>query len=47
MRVPSAPHAAIVKAQAVAAKAQAGQNIGGTLSGTPQGGMPPVPGNGP
>lgn len=35
--------AAIMKAQAITAKAQAGQNIGGTLSGTPQGGMPMVP----
>lgn len=40
----AAPQAAIVKAQAIAAKAQAGGNIGGTLSGTPEGGMPPVPG---
>ena len=37
--------AAIIKAQAIAAKAQAGQNIGGTLSGTPEGGMPQIPGN--
>src|SRR5271165_286213 len=36
--------AAIMKAQAITAKAQAGQNIGGTLSGTPQGGMPAMPG---
>ena len=36
--------AAIIKAQAITAKAQAGQNIGGTLSGTPQGGMPMMPG---
>lgn len=35
--------AAIMKAQAVSAKAQAGQNIGGVLSGTPEGGMPQVP----
>jgi hypothetical protein len=35
--------AAIMKAQAIAAKAQAGQNIGGTLSGTPDGGMPQMP----
>jgi hypothetical protein len=40
----AAPQAAIIKAQAISQKAQAGQNIGGTLSGTPQGGMPPVPG---
>lgn len=36
--------AAIMKAQAITAKAQAGQNIGGTLSGTPEGGMPMQPG---
>ena len=36
--------AAIIKAQAISQKAQAGQNIGGTLSGTPQGGMPMMPG---
>ena len=36
--------AAIMKAQAIAAKAQAGQNIGGTLSGMPDGGMPQVQG---
>jgi Bacteriophage head to tail connecting protein len=36
--------AAIMKAQAVSDKAQAGQNIGGVLSGTPQGGMPLMPG---
>ena len=36
--------AAIIKAQAIQAKAGAGQNIGGTLSGTPQGGMPMMPG---
>lgn len=35
--------AAIIKAQAVTAKAQAGQNIGGVLSSTPEGGMPQVP----
>jgi Bacteriophage head to tail connecting protein len=37
--------AAIIKAQAVQAKAQTGGNIGGTLSGTPASGMPQVPGN--
>lgn len=36
--------AAIIKAQAIAQKAQAGQNIGGTLSGVPQSQMPEVPG---
>ena len=36
--------AAKAKAEAITAKAAAGQNIGGTLSGTPQGGMPAVPG---
>ncbi len=36
--------AAQEKARAITAKAQAGQNIGGTLSGTPQGGMPLMPG---
>lgn len=36
--------AAIEKAKAISAKAQAGQNIGGTLSGTPEGGMPMQPG---
>lgn len=36
--------AAIMKAQAISAKAQAGQNIGGTLSNTQQGGMPMMPG---
>jgi hypothetical protein len=35
--------AAILKAQAVMAKAQTGGNIGGTLSGTPEGGMPQMP----
>jgi hypothetical protein len=35
------------KAAAITAKAQSGGNIGGTLSGTPQGGMPIVPGNNP
>jgi hypothetical protein len=37
--------AAIMKAQAIVAKAQTGGNTGGTLSGTPAGGMPQVPGN--
>jgi hypothetical protein len=37
--------AAIMKAQAIVAKAQTGGNTGGTLSGTPQGGMPQIPGN--
>lgn len=37
--------AAIMKAQAIISKAATGGNIGGTLSGTPQGGMPEVPGN--
>jgi hypothetical protein len=36
--------AAIIKAQAIQAKAGAGQNIGGTLSGTPATQMPQVPG---
>ena len=36
--------AAIIKAQAIGQKAQAGQNTGGTLSGTPTGGMPMLPG---
>jgi Bacteriophage head to tail connecting protein len=35
--------AAIIKAQAIQAKAQAGQNIGGTLSGVPSGQMPEMP----
>lgn len=35
--------AAIIKAQAIQAKAQAGQNIGGTLSGVPEGQMPEMP----
>lgn len=39
--------AAIMKAQAISDKAGAGQNIGGTLSGTPTSGMPQVPGNPP
>jgi hypothetical protein len=34
--------AAIMKAQAITAKAQTGGNIGGTLSGTPDGGMPQI-----
>jgi hypothetical protein len=37
--------AAMMKAQAITAKAQTGGNTGGTLSGTPQGGMPQIPGN--
>ena len=36
--------AAIMKAQAITAKAQTGGNTGGTLSGTPQGQMPMMPG---
>lgn len=36
--------AAMKKADAIVAKAQTGGNTGGTLSGTPQGGMPQVPG---
>lgn len=39
--------AAIIKAQAISEKAKAGQNIGGTLSGVPQGQMPGVPGSQP
>jgi hypothetical protein len=39
--------AAIMKAQAITAKAQAGENIGGTLSGTAPGQNPEVPGNPP
>lgn len=35
--------AAIMKAKAISDKAQVGQNIGGALSGTPQGGMPMMP----
>lgn len=35
--------AAKAKADAISAKAAVGQNIGGTLSGTPQGGMPMLP----
>lgn len=37
--------AAIMKAQAITAKAATGGNTGGTLSGTAPGGMPIVPGN--
>jgi hypothetical protein len=37
--------AAIMKAQAITAKAQTGGNIGGTLSGQPAGGMPQMPGS--
>lgn len=36
--------AAIIKANAISQKAQAGQNIGGTLSGSPEGSMPVMPG---
>lgn len=36
--------AAIMKAQAISDKARTGGNIGGTLSGTPEGGMPMMPG---
>ncbi len=36
--------AAIMKAKAIAAKAATGGNTGGTLSGTPEGGMPMMPG---
>lgn len=36
--------AAIMKAQAISDKAQAGMNTGGTLSGTMEGGMPMMPG---
>lgn len=35
--------AAMAKAEAIQSKAQAGQNIGGTLSGVPQGQMPMMP----
>lgn len=38
----AAPKAAEMKAMAVMQKAQAGQNMGNPLSGTPEGGMPPV-----
>ena len=44
-RVKSLPgEAAIAKAQAISAKAATGGNTGGTLSGTPEGGMPMMPG---
>lgn len=44
-RVKSLPgEAAMAKARAIGQKAAAGQNIGGVLSGTPQGGMPLMPG---
>lgn len=44
-RVKSLPgEAAIAKAQAISAKAATGGNTGGTLSGTPEGGMPQMPG---
>lgn len=44
-RVKSLPgEAAIEKAHAITAKVQTGGNIGGTLSGTPTGGMPLMPG---
>jgi len=36
--------AAMAKAQAVSQKARAGQNIGGVLSGLPEGSMPQMPG---
>jgi len=36
--------AAMAKAQAIVQKAQTGGNTGGTLSGTPEGGMPMMPG---
>jgi hypothetical protein len=39
--------AAMKKADAIVAKAQTGGNTGGTLSGTPEGGMPQIPGNPP
>ena len=39
--------AAIIKAQAIASKAATGGNTGGVLSGTPESGMPQVPGNPP
>lgn len=46
MQIKAMPaQAAIEKAHAITAKAQTGGNIGGTLSGTPQMGMPQVPGN--
>ncbi len=37
--------AAIIKAQAISAKAQTGGNIGGALSGVPPTQMPQIPGN--
>jgi hypothetical protein len=44
-RVKSLPgEAAMAKARAISDKAGAGQNIGGVLSGTPEGGMPMMPG---
>ncbi len=44
-RVKSLPgEAAIEKAKAISAKAATGGNTGGTLSGTPEGGMPMLPG---
>ena len=44
-RVKSLPgEAAIMKAKAISDKAGAGMNIGGVLSGTPEGGMPMMPG---
>jgi len=44
-RVKSLPgEAAMAKARAISDKAAAGQNIGGVLSGTPEGGMPQMPG---
>ena len=44
-RVKSLPgEAAIMKAKAISDKAGAGQNIGGVLSGTAEGGMPMMPG---
>ncbi|MGH3511449.1 MAG: portal protein [Pseudonocardiaceae bacterium] len=47
-RAKEAPaQAAIMKAQAITAKAQTGGNIGGTLSGMAPGGMPQIPGNPP
>ncbi len=42
--VEMANEAAIAKAQAISAKAATGGNTGGTLSGTPEGGMPMLPG---
>ena len=44
-RVKSLPgEAAMAKARAISDKAQAGMNVGGVLSGTPEGGMPMMPG---